>query len=432
MGIGHWSLVILWALVIGHWSFSYGVLEIGHSLEWPASCECAHRAALALLGIPELASLPMRLLDRYLLRELLTPLGYCLGGILIFWISFDVYSELGEFQRNHLTGSDIFQYYVVLLPEMLVFPLLPVVLLLALLYALTNHARYNELTAMRAAGVSLWRLSFPYLGLGLLLSLGAFAMNELWVPQSAAAAQQILTRHLPREAQATPREWEQQVFFINGREKREWEIARYNLATYEMVGPHVASTFPDGTRREIYAERGEWANGRWVFTNVQILVYPPERGAAPSAPYQTNLLVMSELSETPADIQTEIKVSKLAGFRQIQKARLSQREISEYMRLHPDDPPRRAMLETQLQGHYAAPWTCLVVVLVALPFGAASGRRNVYVGVASSLVICFAYFVSLQLVLALGSRGTLPPWLAGWAPNFLFGLGGAVLTWRVR
>src|SRR6266849_6962646 len=132
------------------------------------------------MGIPELASLPMRLLDRYLLRELLTPLGYCLGGILIFWLSFDLYSELSEFQKNRLTGADIFQYYVVQLPEMLVFPLLPVVLLLALLYALSNHARYNELTAMRAAGISLWRLSLPYVAVGALLSLGSSAMNEFW------------------------------------------------------------------------------------------------------------------------------------------------------------------------------------------------------------------------------------------------------------
>src|SRR5260221_14299848 len=134
----------------------------------------AHRATLALMGIPALASLPMRLLDRYLLRELLTPLGYCLGGILIFWISFDLYSELSEFQKNRLTGADILQYYVVQLPEMLVFPLLPVVLLLALLYALTNHARHNELTAMRAAGVSLWRFSFSYLWFGRVVCPGGF------------------------------------------------------------------------------------------------------------------------------------------------------------------------------------------------------------------------------------------------------------------
>src|SRR5205814_5672618 len=112
----------------------------------------ALRPALAMAHGPRLACGQMRLLDRYLLRELLTPFAYCLGGILIFWISFDVYSELSEFQRNHLHALDIVEYYLVQLPEMLVFPLLPVVLLLALLYALTNHARYHELTAMRAAG----------------------------------------------------------------------------------------------------------------------------------------------------------------------------------------------------------------------------------------------------------------------------------------
>src|SRR5438105_2260147 len=199
----------------------------------------------------------MRLLDRYLLRELLTPLAYCLAGILIFWISFDLYSELNEFQKNQLTGLDVIQYYIVLLPEMLVFPLLPVVLLLALLYALTNHARWNELTAMRAAGISIWRLSVPYAGLGFLLSVCAFAMNEFWVPQSAETAQQILTRHLSSSAQTPQRQWEHGVVFKNARQKREWRIVDYNLLTHQMIHPSVASMWPDGTRREIYAESGQ-------------------------------------------------------------------------------------------------------------------------------------------------------------------------------
>src|SRR5258707_8390147 len=112
----------------------------------------------------------MRLLDRYLLRELLTPFGYCLGGILLFWISFDLFSELGEFQRDRLHAIDVIEYYVAQLPEMLVFPLLPVVLLLALLYALTNHARYHESTAIRAAGISLGLVSPPAVGVGLFVS----------------------------------------------------------------------------------------------------------------------------------------------------------------------------------------------------------------------------------------------------------------------
>ena len=99
----------------------------------------------------------MRLLDRYLLRELLVPLAYCLGGFLIFYIAFDLIFQINRFLDAHLLFWDIVEYYVVTLPELLVEQVLPVSLLLALLYATTNHSRYNELTAIRAAGVGLWR-----------------------------------------------------------------------------------------------------------------------------------------------------------------------------------------------------------------------------------------------------------------------------------
>jgi lipopolysaccharide export system permease protein len=96
--------------------------------------------------------------------------------------------------------------------------------------------------------------------------------------------------------------------------------------------------------------------------------------------------------------------------------------------MHPEDDQK----DTLLHGRLAAPFTCLVVVLIALPFGAASGRRNVFVGVASSIVICFGFFVCQQLGLAMGYGGKLPGWLAGWLPNIVFASWGLILTWRVR
>ena len=55
----------------------------------------------------------MRLLDRYLLRELLIPLGYCLSGFLIFWIACDVFLNLRDFQDDGMLAGDIGQYYLV-------------------------------------------------------------------------------------------------------------------------------------------------------------------------------------------------------------------------------------------------------------------------------------------------------------------------------
>src|SRR5689334_8662323 len=137
----------------------------------------------------------MRLLDRYLLRELLVPLGYCLGGFFVFWVAFNLFSELDDLQTHKLHGGDILQYYLARSPEFLVI-VLPMALLLALLYALTNHSRHHEIAAMRAAGVSLWRLCVPYLAVGLTASLCLFALNEFCVPNCSEQAERILNRRV--------------------------------------------------------------------------------------------------------------------------------------------------------------------------------------------------------------------------------------------
>src|SRR5262249_7138424 len=138
--------------------------------------------------------------------------GYILTGFLIFWISFDLFGELSDFQKLHLGLEDIAEFYVVKTPEFLV-TVLPMAFLLSMLYTLTNHARHNELTAIRAAGVSLGRLSMPYVLVGFFLSLTVFALNELWVPQSLDAAEQILARRQPNRPNDAQKLWEQNVGF---------------------------------------------------------------------------------------------------------------------------------------------------------------------------------------------------------------------------
>jgi lipopolysaccharide export system permease protein len=107
--------------------------------------------------------------------------------------------------------------------------------------------------------------------------------------------------------------------------------------------------------------------------------------------------------------------------------------IWDHLRLNPNlSRAESSWLLTKLHGRLAAPWTCLVVVLIAIPFGAASGRRNLFVGVAGSVFICFTFFVLQQVGLALGTGGFLPAWLAAWLPNLAFGVTGLLLITRVR
>src|SRR5882672_7748153 len=248
----------------------------------------------------------MRLLDRYLLRELLIPFGYCLSGFLIFWITFDIFAQLSDFQKLRLKPAEVAEYYLVRTPETLVM-VLPIAFLLALLYALTNHARHHELTAIRAAGVSLLRLSMPYLVLGFLLSLGVFAINELWAPQSVDAAEEILNRHQARQSDAARKDWELKVGFYHSqdgdKDRRWWLVESYNLVTGDMIRPHVIWQLPDGTLQEIYAESAAYVDRVWTFTNVNVLEYSGVRGDVPKQD-KKEFLSMPVFVETPEQFKS--------------------------------------------------------------------------------------------------------------------------------
>jgi len=371
----------------------------------------------------------MRLLDRYLLRELLVPLGYCLSGFLILWIALDLFSELSNFQRARLWFGDIAEYYLVKTPSFLVV-VLPVALLLALLYTLTNHARHHEITAIRAAGISMWRLCLPYLVVGFLASVALFAFNELWVPDSEEMADQIRARRTQSGAQTTNRNEVRDTSFKNVSGGRTWlHIRSFNIVSGDMTGVGIIWNRPDGTSVWLDAERAAWTNGVWTFYNLRQY----EQATKLRPVLVTNVLAFPEFSETPAQIRSAIRLNNSLSLRKARRADIPITEILNYLRLNPN--PERAdarWLYTKLHGRLAIPWTCLIVVLIAIPFGAASGRRNVFVGVASSILICFVYFVLQQLCLALGTGGYLQPWLAGWLPNLAFGITGLWLTARVR
>ena len=374
----------------------------------------------------------MRLLDRYLLRELLIPLAYCLAGFVLLWVSADLFSSLRSFEEKRLVAHDIIAYYLVTAPESLVV-ILPIALLLALLYTLTNHARHHEITAIRAAGISMWRLCLPYLFVGLVATGVLFTINEFWAPESADAAERILMRHQPKRPGA-PGPNQVALTFRNSRDGRDWQIGTYNLQTGEMLNPNVISRMPDGSHLQLKADRAVRSNEVWVFSgNVNQFFYPAETNVA-VLKLHTNILAEPVFSETPEQLRSEAKVSRLRAFFEAKRADIPIADILNYLRLHPhlSRDEGAAWLYTKLQGRLAAPWTCLVVVLIAIPFGAASGRRNVFVGVASSILICFAYFVMQQVGLTLGAGGHIAPWLAAWFPNLSFGLTGLWLTTRVR
>lgn len=371
----------------------------------------------------------MRLLDRYLFRELLTPLAYCLIGIQAFVIFFTVFGDAEKIQEAKLHFLETIEYATAASMEYLTI-VLPVSLLMALLMALTQHARHNEITAMRAAGISLWRICAPYFVVGLIASAALFALNESVVPRCLDWTTRVLTRYTQPGKTAPD---QNKLDFTDERNHRKWIVSNYHARTGEMDGVQVDWTETNGSSYTLYADRGIRTNDVWTFFNVRELSL-----TNPAALYyvwqlKTNVLRMPEFDETPREIRAEIEINAFLGFGGLHNPNIPVKDVLAYLQRHPNLlPSEKGRLLTEVQERLASPLTCLVVALIAIPFGAAPGRRNLFFGVAGSIFICFSYFVLQRVCLAFGSNGAWPAWLAAWLPNIFFSLLGLILTARIR
>jgi lipopolysaccharide export system permease protein len=376
----------------------------------------------------------MRLHDRYLFRELLTPLAFCLGGFLVFWVSFFFFTKLDEMRDAKLNFLESLELCGASLPEFFLL-VLPVLLLLALLYALTHHARHNEITALRAAGVSLWRLCAPYFVVGLATTVFYFVLSELAVPRCQQFSQEILARHLKPDGRTDPRQ--KMIFtkvgFHNFHAHRVWFVPEFNVNNKTLTNPDVRWILPDGSERELKAESAVFTNAVWNFFNAQIFTRQNSGARWQQQHASTNQLAMTDFDETPRQFELEAKFSDADGLLSSRSADVPLSDLWPYIKMNPDLSGKDAgRILTKFHGRIAAPWMCLIVVLMAIPFGAQSGRKNLFFGVAGSIFICFAFFILQQVSLAFGMSGHLAGWVAAWLPNFFFAVMGTYLTLRAR
>jgi len=362
----------------------------------------------------------MKLLDRHILRSVSTPLAYCLIAFMMLFIIFDLFSHLSDFIEAGTPISQVVQYYVFLLPSVAVY-VVPISLLLGVLYGLSQLTRNNELTAMRACGMSLYRLMLPIIGLGLLGTLIVALINETIGPRSAYWTDQFVKAE--KHSDDISFHITSNLPYRDPEHNRVWMLGAFNRLTFEMDRIEVIQQREDGSDAVKYhARSGQWLDGRWWFTEV-VTQQLDRRGYPMGAPITEPRREMLEFTEQPRDF---INVTKDPEF-------LSSRELIYFLGAH-QHVSRDTLARFEVDLHYrlAMPWTCLIVTLLGLPIGAHTGRKGAFRGIAMAIGLFFGFYVLINFGMALGKNQTLPPALSVWLPNFLYLALAIVLVRRMR
>jgi LPS export ABC transporter permease LptF/LPS export ABC transporter permease LptG len=363
------------------------------------------------------ASFPT-LLDDYVLRDFIVYLGMILATFLVLVLVFTVFELLGDILRNQTPTLVVAEYLVNVAPYLL-YTVAPLIMLLAVLITFGLMQRSNEITAVKATGVSIYRIVTPVLVVAALLAAGLFFADQFYLPHTNKR-QEALHNQIKGKPPQT---------YL--RPDRKWIFGQNNDIYYYQFFDPDRNQFANVTifqldpasftiTRRIHAERAHWAESmsRWVYEQGW------ERSLHSSAIvsyHPFDVATFPELGETPAYFKKEVK----------QYSEMNYEELHRYIRDLQQSGFDVVRLRVQLHQKLSYPLITLVMAILAVPFALSSAKKGAITGVAVALGIAVVYTVVSRLFEAMGDLSQLPPAVAAWSPDVIFSLVGGYLILKV-
>ncbi len=362
------------------------------------------------------------ILDDYVLRQFLSTFALVLVSFLLLMLIFTFFELLGDIIRNRTPLVTVGEYLINLMPN-LVYNLTPLVTLVAVLATFGTLNRTSELTAMKATGISLYRVMVPVLVVAAILAAALFAFDESYLPSANRRQEALRSVIKGRPAQTFLRPDQQWIFGhqLPGQPGRIFYYQFFdsdhdrfaNLSVFEFD----PETFALSTR--IFATSAHWEPElhQWIFENGWERTFQGDT----MKDYRTfQVQTFSEIREEPSYFKKENRQSQEMSFG----------ELDRYIHDLGQSGFDTMRLRVQLNRKLAYPIITLVMSILAIPFALSMGRRGSLTGIAAAIGLAIAYWGVAGIFEAMGNVNMLPAFLAAWSPDLLFGLIGGYLLLR--
>jgi LPS export ABC transporter permease LptF/LPS export ABC transporter permease LptG len=382
------------------------------------------------------------ILDEYIMRAFASNFALVLVTFWILFTIFTFFELIGDIIRNRTPLVTVGDYLLNLIPYIL-YNVTPLCVLVAVLITFGALSRSSELTAMKAAGISLYRIVIPVVALAAVIACSLFAFDEFYLPAANRRQEALRNSIKGKPAQTFLRPDRSWISGQSATEVRTAVVANLPGANpmqvrsaqpvrifyYQFFDPD-RNVFANLTvfefdpvtfslQRRIFAASARWDGrvDRWIFENGWVRTFDGETIAS----YEPFVLTtFPQIKEQPQYFKKEDRPSQEMSFD----------ELSNYisdLRQSGFDTKR---LSVQLDRKLAYPAIALVMAILGMPFAFSTGKRGGIAGFAVAIGIAVLYMGTASLFEAMGNVSALPPSLAAWSPDLLFGIAGGYLLLR--
>lgn len=359
------------------------------------------------------------LIDVYLLQQFFYYFFVLLASFVLIFDAFTLFDLLGDIARNHVSTLTVLSYLKYLIPLM-VYQLAPLATLVATLVSLAVLAKNNEVIALKASGISLYRLVLPLLLAGLLVSGGLFLLDDTFLPYANQRQDALRNEIKGRPAQTyfePARQW------IFGENSKIYNYELFDPDRQLFGGLNVFELDPATfqIRRRIFATRATWepTENLWILTGGWVRDFGSDGHVVRYDPFKAT--TMPELTEAPSYFRREVR----------QSFQMNWRQLGQYIASLGQAGFDTARLSVQWHKKFAFPLIAAIIVFLGAPFAFLVGTRGAVGGLAVAVGIGVIYWSAAALLEAMGSAGQLPPVLAAWGPDAIFAFLGLYFYLRM-
>lgn len=353
----------------------------------------------------------MRVLDRYLIRELVIPILLCSVTLVFLVLIADLFDNLDDLLKNQTSLPYVFRYYLMLTPYAFT-QTLPWATLLGTLFVLVNFNFHNEIIAMKVAGLEITTIVRPILFLGLLIGILNFLVSDHLVPQTFRIAREMKEFHIRKKhGKEKGKTYSNVTYYGEGSQLHYYRYFDYGTKQVEDVILLWLDPQTRRSQRKMVAKKGTWRKeGGWLFENVTEYEMDPE-GHVLGEPRNFAAKTYEDIRVTPEDLR----------YASSDSIYLSRKELKHYIEKLQENGIKPTSESVEHQYRLASAWHSLVMMLIAIPLlSPTRSKRIIAFNVLICLGIVFVFHVTGAVSLALGKTGRLPPFLAAWLNTFLF------------
>ncbi|MCK9408312.1 MAG: LPS export ABC transporter permease LptG [Bacteriovoracaceae bacterium] len=360
----------------------------------------------------------MKIFDSYILKQFILTTVFGLITFMAIFVVIDLMENLDDFLDNNVANELIVQYYIAFLPE-IVKLMTPVAVLLASLFTTGKLASNNELTAMKAGGMSIYRYMAPLITVALVVSGLSVYFNGWVVPYANQQKFSIERKYLNRSLESTART---NIYLQDGK-KRIVYISYYDGASRTGTRTSIQE-FSDSTLISI-SQRWDGKQIIWdSISGTWSMSQGKQRILTPQGEHMITFdsYLFRDLTFSPKDIVKKVE----------RPEEMNYTELGEFIERQQNSGNDTARWMVDYHNKVAFPFASVIVVLFGIPFSFGKRKGGIALQVGISAAVVFIYMVFMKISNVFGYNGDLNPLLTAWLANIIFFAAGVVNILRVN